>query len=103
MGSTVSVDAGVKSAYVIGMSPEQCRAARGWLKWSQQDLADRSNVGWSTVRDFEAGRRQPIGNNLTAMRRAFEAAGITMVFDDEGKATGIALRDPDPHTESSDR
>jgi hypothetical protein len=37
------------------------------------------------------------------MRRAFEVAGITMVFDDGGRATGIALRDPDLHTESSDR
>ena len=74
------------------MIPEQCRAARGWLGWSQQDLADRANVGLSTVRDFEAGRRQPIANNLVAMQLAFERAGIHLVFGPDGEATGIEFR-----------
>ena len=59
------------------MSSEQCRAARGWLDWSQQNLADRASTSLSTVRDFEAGRRTPIKNNLEAMRLAFEMAGVT--------------------------
>ncbi len=46
------------------ISPEQSRAARGWLDWSQEELAKRANVSLSTVRDFEKGRRVPIGNNL---------------------------------------
>lgn len=74
-----------------GMSPEQCRAARGWLGWSQQELAERASVGLSTVRDFEAGRRQPIPNNIAAMRHAIEAAGVEFV-DEEGKAVGIRYR-----------
>ena len=73
------------------MTPEQSRAARGWLGWSQQGLADRASVGLSTVRDFEAGRRQPIGNNITAMQRAFEEEGIFFMFDTSGRATGIAV------------
>jgi transcriptional regulator with XRE-family HTH domain len=60
------------------MSPEQSRAARGWLDWSQADLAERARVSLSTVRDFEKGRRVPIANNLEAMRRVFESAGVTM-------------------------
>jgi ribosome-binding protein aMBF1 (putative translation factor) len=72
------------------MTLEQCRAARGWLGWSQQELAERAHVGLSTVRDFEAKRRQPIANNIAAMQRAFEAEGIRLVFGPSGEATGIA-------------
>jgi transcriptional regulator with XRE-family HTH domain len=75
------------------MTPEQCRAARGWLGWSQQELAERAHVGISTVRDFEARRRQPIANNIAALRRVFEAAGVIFMFDAAGRATGIAMTD----------
>lgn len=58
------------------MTPEQCRAARGWLDLSQSELADAAKVSLSTVRDFEKGRRTPIGNNLSAMIAALTALGI---------------------------
>jgi transcriptional regulator with XRE-family HTH domain len=58
------------------MSPEQCRAARAWLNWSMDDLATRAHVSNSTIRDFEAGRRTPIQNNLEAIRRSMEVEGI---------------------------
>jgi transcriptional regulator with XRE-family HTH domain len=58
------------------MSPKQCRAARAWLKWSRLRLADKAGVSFSTVRDFEAGRRVPTADNLKAIRRALEDAGI---------------------------
>jgi DNA-binding transcriptional regulator YiaG len=76
-------------------SPEQCRAARAWLSWSQDELAKRANVSMSTVKDFERGARVPIGNNLTAMRNAIEAAGIGLIFGSSGRAVGIAVADPD--------
>lgn len=60
------------------MTPEQCRAARGWLDISQDELAKAANVSLSTVRDYEKGRRTPIGNNLVAMKSALEAKGITL-------------------------
>jgi len=71
------------------MSPEQCRAARGWLGWSQQTLADRAKVGLSTLKDFEGRRRKPIANNLDAIRRALEAAGIEFT---NGDAPGVRMR-----------
>jgi DNA-binding transcriptional regulator YiaG len=62
-----------------GMTKEQCRAARAWLDMSQQELASASNVGLSTVKDFEAGRRTPIGNNLAAIVAALESKGVQFV------------------------
>jgi len=61
------------------MTPEQSRAARGWLDWSQAELAAKANVSLSTVRDFEKRRREPIANNLGAIQVALESAGIAFV------------------------
>ena len=61
------------------MTPQQCRTARAWLDISQDDLAKAANVSLSTVRDFEKGRRIPIGNNLNAMQAALEGRGISFL------------------------
>jgi DNA-binding XRE family transcriptional regulator len=74
-------------------TPQQSRAARGWLDWSQEDLAKLARVSLSTVRDFEKGKRIPIPNNLDAMCRAFEAHGIRPLVDGERDA-GIAVANP---------
>jgi DNA-binding transcriptional regulator YiaG len=58
------------------MSPEQVRAARNWLAWTQAELATRASVGLSTVKDYESGKRVPIANNLEAIKRALESGGI---------------------------
>jgi transcriptional regulator with XRE-family HTH domain len=58
------------------MSPEQCRAARSWLAWTQAELAAKAKVGLSTVKDYEAGKRRPMTNNLAAIRAALEDAGM---------------------------
>lgn len=90
MASTIVVDIAADFFYFIDMlAPEQSRAARGWLDWSQEELAKRANVSLSTVRDFEKGRRTPIGNNLQAIRRAIEAAGLDVLFTGD-VAAGVA-------------
>jgi ribosome-binding protein aMBF1 (putative translation factor) len=73
------------------MSPEQVRAARGWLGWSQKDLADRAKVGLSTVKDYENGSRKPIANNLGAIQGALEIAGVQLVCGPDGKPKGISV------------
>ncbi len=74
------------------LTPEQCRAARAWLDWGQAELAKRANVGLSTLRDFEAGKRTPMRNNLDAIRAAFHAAGVEPTFAEDRRASGISAR-----------
>jgi DNA-binding transcriptional regulator YiaG len=73
------------------MNPAQCRAARGWLQWTQAELARRANVSEGTVRSFESGQKKPLPNNVAAMRRAVEEAGISLLFDQDGTGTGIVV------------
>jgi transcriptional regulator with XRE-family HTH domain len=72
------------------MDSKQSRAARGLLKWSQRQLADESGVGLSTVAEFENDKRDPWPDNLAAIRKAFEKAGI--IFEKDGKFVGVKLK-----------
>jgi DNA-binding transcriptional regulator YiaG len=78
------------------MAPEQSRAARAWLGWSQDELARRSNVSVNTVRNFERGQKPLHSNSIAAMRQAIEAAGVRLVFDKNGAAVGILRQDAEP-------
>ena len=83
---TESVRIGYGCAMV---SPEQCRAARAWLGWSQEELAKRARIGLSTLKDFEGGKRVPMRNNLEALRSVLEGAGIGLLSDEKGRPHGI--------------
>ena len=70
------------------LTAAQSRAGRALVDWSQDKLAGASNLSESTIRDFEKGRRVPALNNLAAIRRALEAAGVE--FKPDG---AVRLRD----------
>ena len=89
----VDIDKNNCRGLIGSMSPEQVRAARGWLGWSQQALAGHAHVGLSTIKDFENGNRTPIANNLAAIRQALEGAGVELVFDRDGKPKGLRVND----------
>ncbi len=72
-------------------TPAISRAARGLLDWSQTDLAEKAGVSLSTVRDFETGKRTPIANNISAMQKAMEGAGVQFISENGGGA-GVRLR-----------
>jgi transcriptional regulator with XRE-family HTH domain len=73
------------------MTPAQCRAARGLLRWTQPDLAKASGVSDVTVRKFENEQATPQRASLQVMRQAIEAAGVIFVAEN-GEGPGVRLR-----------
>ena len=74
----------------MSITPQESRAARGLLDWTQTQLAQASLVGLSTVRNFESELRETTAANLAAIRNAFERAGV--IFESDGKYVGAKLK-----------
>ena len=74
------------------ITPSLCRAARGLLGWTQDELASKARVGLNTLRNFEAGKSAPMVNNLSAIQTAIEEAGIELIPENGGGA-GLRLKD----------
>ncbi|AYD02991.1 transcriptional regulator [Neorhizobium sp. NCHU2750] len=70
------------------LTPALCRASRGFLDWTQGDLADRSGVSRSTIRDYEGDRHEVHRSTEAQLRRAFEDGGLTFMSVD-GAGTAI--------------
>lgn len=75
------------------ITPAQCRAARGLVGWSQQDLAGHAGVGTVAIHQLESGTSQPRRATLDVIRRAFESAGVDFI-DENGGGAGVRLRKP---------
>lgn len=73
------------------LSPALCRAARGLLDWTQNDLAEHAAVSRSTVRDFEGERHDIHRATGAQLRRAFEDHSVAFVVID-GIGPGVCLR-----------
>ncbi len=73
------------------ITPAQCRAARGLIAWSQQDLANEAGVGVVTVHQFEASSSNPRQATVNVIVRAFEKAGVEFI-DENGGGAGVRLR-----------
>ncbi len=78
------------------ITAEQIRAARALLRWSAQDLADRSGIGFRTIQRFEGERGIPgsRSKNLMTIRRVLEDAGVIFIDQEDGRGPGVQLRDP---------
>ena len=70
----------------------QIRAGRALLRWSAQDLADRSTVGVATIRRLEIDEGIPSSNarTLDALKKALEAAGVEFIGTPE-QGPGVRL------------
>ncbi len=74
------------------ITPAQCRAARGLINWTQDDLAKAAEIGVVTVRHFEAGKAEPRSATLVVIRQALEGAGVEFIPRNGGGA-GVRTRD----------
>jgi predicted transcriptional regulator len=72
------------------ISPAQCRAARALVDIDQTALATAAVVPRSVMLDFEVGTRSPGGNDLEAIRRVLEAAGVAFIT--RHRSSGVMLR-----------
>ena len=82
------MDASVNVA-LSEIRPEQCRAARGLLDWSRDQLAERCEVTKRTILRFEGGEPGTRTSTLAAIRAALEAAGVEFTNGDQ---PGVKLR-----------
>lgn len=57
----------------------QCRAARGLIGWTQQELADASGLSKTAINNFEKGHSDMKAESLKAIRSAFEARDIEFI------------------------
>jgi transcriptional regulator with XRE-family HTH domain len=73
----------------MSITPAQCRAARGLVDMDQAVLADGAMITRGVIVDFEKGRRVPTRNNLAAIQRVLEEAGVEFT---NGDAPGVRLR-----------
>jgi transcriptional regulator with XRE-family HTH domain len=80
----------------VDLSPLQCRAARAGLEWSREQLAKAAKIGERTVTDFERHASNMLTSKKTAVRKAFEAAGVT--FDG---SNGVWFAEPSPAAQNS--
>ena len=72
----------------------QIRLARTALRWTAEELAEKSGVSWATIQRMEATDGVPaaLAKNLQAIQRTLEAAGVVFI-DEDGGGPGVRLRD----------
>ena len=77
------------------ITPEQCRAARGLLNWTQPTLAKAAGLTRETIAYFETKAKVPYPRNQQAIREALEKAGIEFI-EENGGGAGLRFRDRQP-------
>ena len=82
--SRLSVTAGM-------ITPREVRAARAFLGWTRQQLADRAVVSLNSVIRFEQGEGDPRISTVTAIRVALEKAGIEFLSLRGGANEGVKI------------
>ena len=72
--------------------PSLVPCCRGLVNWTQEQIAQETKVGLSTLCNSDAGKSMPVVNNLGAMQAALEDAGVQFIPENGGGA-GLRLHD----------
>lgn len=75
------------------ITPDQSRAARALLDWSQDQLATKAGISAGSVRHFEKGRQVFAAKSQRALCEAFATAGV-QVFPENGGGAGVRFATP---------
>jgi len=72
------------------LTANQLRAARGLLDWSQGRLAEAAGLSLPTIKRMEGdkGPGKSAAENVEAVRRALQSAGVTFIGQDEPSTSG---------------
>ncbi len=73
----------MKESDITTITPEQCKLARAFLKWSQENLSSEVRVTKKTIADFERGYRVPYKRTIEDIAQAFQEKGIRFEETDE--------------------
>ena len=75
------------------LTGRQIAAARTLLGFNQPELAERANISAATLKRMEGspGPASGLPNNVEAVRRALEVAGVEFIAENGGGA-GVRLR-----------
>ncbi len=76
----------------MNLLPEQCRAARSLLNWSQEKLADYSEVGVATIRTFETGKTIPQKSTMKVLMLTLSE--WIEFLPGNGSGPGVRLKEP---------
>ena len=72
------------------ITARQSRAARAFLGWTQQELADKALVSLTALKRLESEKDLRVYESTEdQVRRVFEDAGITFLHSDKGEGVLI--------------
>ena len=61
------------------ITPDQIRAARALINWSQHDLAERTGLAVPTIANIELGKQKPSTQTISKIILACESAGVEFI------------------------
>jgi predicted transcriptional regulator len=76
------------------VTPREVRAARAFLGWTRQRLADKAVVSLNSVIRLEQGVVDSRTSTVEAVRRTLESFGIEFLSH-RGEGEGIRVRTPE--------